>query len=493
MNFVRGCEPRCEDAQKAEQMLFDTTVREYEIAKKFDIPCTFLIQYDALIDERYIDFFKSVSNDKVELGLWYEIPKQLLDSVSLPWRGKEGWTWDWHIVPGFSMAYTKKEREKLIDSAMGEFKKVFGYYPKSVASWLIDSYTVEILSKKYNVSYIGICRDQIETDAYDLVGGYFNGGYFPSVKNMFTPAQTQENRLSSPVFRLLGPDPIHNYDNEKYMFDKDNNSATLYTLEPAWETGRKKNVVQWYDKTYFRNESLEFAYAQIGQENSFAAVGEKMFDALEMQIETFKKNKDIAFLTTSQVGELFKKSYKSTPPTCVFASDDWESGENVQSLCYSCERYTANLFRFGKKVFIRYIYLFDEDFSERYLDEPCTTWNAKYENLPVCDTLIWKNNKGILLDCECGKFFVEKINLGEIKAFWNDSEIVFAQNNIFFKNVSPIYDVTGNKSNISVSGNTIKYLYEDKNYAIQVKNALPKQNDGKIIFDSDGCFEIQFV
>ena len=70
---------------------------------------------------------KANQDEKTELGLWYEINKQLLDEVGLAWRGKEGWSWDWHIIPGFSMAYTRKERELLIDTAMNKFKEIYGF------------------------------------------------------------------------------------------------------------------------------------------------------------------------------------------------------------------------------------------------------------------------------------------------------------------------------------------------------------------------------
>ncbi len=269
MNFVRYCEPRINDIQAGKDILFETTKREMELAKEFGIKNTFLLEYDALIDERYINFFKENADENTELGLWFEIPKQLLDRVGLEWRGREGWTWDWEIIPGFSMAYTREERELIIDEAMNRFKEIYGYYPKSVASWLIDTYTMELLSKKYDVSYIGICRDQVSTDAYTLVGGYFNQAYYPSNKNMFTPAQTKEQQINTPVFRLLGPDPIHNYDNHKYFESCKEKIATLYTLEPAWPIGRDEEVIKWFKKSYFENEDLGFSYAQIGQENSF--------------------------------------------------------------------------------------------------------------------------------------------------------------------------------------------------------------------------------
>lgn len=212
-------------------------------------------------------FTKNATN-KTELGLWFEIVKPLTDKVDIPWRGIENSLWDWHIVPGFSMAYTQQERELLIDEAMDCFKRIYGYYPKTVASWLIDTYTADYLCEKYDISAIGICRDQTSTDAYTLVGGYFNQAYYPSKNNMFTPAQSEEYRVKTPVFRLLGPDPIHNYDNDKYLLDsKFDSYKGVYTLEPAWKVGNDTQIINWFFDTYYNNEDLEFSYAQLGQEN----------------------------------------------------------------------------------------------------------------------------------------------------------------------------------------------------------------------------------
>lgn len=489
MNFVRQCEPRSADFEGAKKSLFDTTVREFEIAKKYDIPCTFLLQYDAVIDDKYVDFFKKNMDEKTEIGLWYEIPKPLLDRVGLEWRGREGWTWDWHIVPGFSMAYTKEEREMLIDAAMGDFKGKFGFYPASVASWLIDTHTVNYLSEKYDVDYVAICRDQTNTDAYTLVGGYFNGAYYPSKFNMFTPAQTSENAVPTPVFRLLGPDPVHNYDNHKYVSSED--CAVLYSLEPAWTTARRQDVVEWYDKSLFKNESLNFAYAQIGQENSFFEVGEKMFDALEMQIKTFLKNDGVRFMTTGETGKLFRKTFASTPAESVYASEDWSSKEKVQSLVYNCSKYTANLFRFDNRIFFRNIYLFDEKIKEKYLDAPCVTWDATYENLPVCDTHLWKDNSGLTLERGAEKFEVVKEDENTLAAVWNDSSVTFKENRIEMKNVCPVLDLTSSNADLRIEANKLVFTKDGVEYGFSVEGANIKITENAVEF-SGGNISFSF-
>lgn len=59
-------------------------------------------------------------------------------------------------------------------------------------------------------------------------------------------------------------------------------------------------------------------------------------------------------------------------------------------------------------MFLRCLYCFSEDVPERYLDRPCETWDATYENLPVVDTLLWKGNEGLVLDTHGGPLSLEK-------------------------------------------------------------------------------------
>ena len=167
------------------------------------------------------------------------------------------------------MAYDICDREKLADVAMNDFKDIYGAYPKTVASWLMDTHTMSYISEKYGVEAFAICRDQINTDAYTLAGGYFNQGYFPSKNNCFTPAQTDANAIKTPMFRLLGPDPIHNYDKDKYLKNNKEELGRVFTLEAALPMMNSTENMEWFFDTYFKNEDLGFSYAQLGQENGF--------------------------------------------------------------------------------------------------------------------------------------------------------------------------------------------------------------------------------
>ncbi|HEY9195622.1 MAG TPA: hypothetical protein VIM77_05130, partial [Mucilaginibacter sp.] len=135
VNFIRLLEPR--DPQITEDVLYQTVVKQVAIMKEYHLGGTFLLQYDALMDKRYQTLLRSLPKGSFEIGAWWEIPQPMVEHAGLKWRGR--YPWDWRANIGFATGYTPKEREKLIDVYFRDFKKIFGYYPKSVASWFIDA------------------------------------------------------------------------------------------------------------------------------------------------------------------------------------------------------------------------------------------------------------------------------------------------------------------------------------------------------------------
>lgn len=378
INFVRGCEPRDPSMD-----LYTPAEKELRLCKKYGFPNTFLLQYDAMLRGDFKELFRRETDESTEFGVWIEIVRPLAEAVEIPWRGRPGFDWDWYVNPGFLMAYPQEQRKLLIDELMRLFRETFGAYPRSAGSWLLDAWSMEYMTEAYGIRAFAICREQLSVDAYTLWGGYYNQGYFPSRRNMLCPAQTESR--SAPVFRMLGIDPVYGYDAEGYRSPY----RTCNTLEPAWESGADAACVDWYFHTYFENECLNFAYAQLGQENSF---GWPKFGAgLTMQmkkLKAFEQKGAVAVEKLCETGEWFSANFRATPATALVADIDW-AGNGYRSCWYDCRNYRANVFAEGKHVFFRDIFRFDERFEEAYYTEPCLNWEATYENLPVVDGLSW--------------------------------------------------------------------------------------------------------
>ena len=149
VNFVRSADPRPPRAE-----MISAIREEVALNRKYGFENTILLQYDALVDPEMMAEVLKSDKSKTEFGLWFEMSRPLNEAAGLPWRPKsprENWNWDWHINPGFLMAYDHAGRKSIIDTAFKRFKTDFGYYPKSVGSWLLDAWSMDYMEKTYGV------------------------------------------------------------------------------------------------------------------------------------------------------------------------------------------------------------------------------------------------------------------------------------------------------------------------------------------------------
>jgi hypothetical protein len=387
VNFIRLLEPR--DPKITEDVLYQTVVKQVALMKKYHLGGTFLLQYDALLDPRYQKLLKSLPRNSFEIGAWWEIPQPLVEHSGMKWRGR--YPWDWRANIGFSTGYTPAERERLIDTYMRDFKEIFGYYPKSVASWFIDAHSLQYMYQKYHIVASANCKDQYGTDGYTLWGGYWNQAYYPSKINAYMPAQHAEEQVPVPIFRLLGSDPIRQYDN-----GLEHSRQGVVTLEPVYpKAGGDSTWIHWFFKQFVNGAAGAFAYTQAGQENSFT--WEPMAKGLELQFPLIEKLRDehlIKVETLSASGEWFKAHFKVTPVTAVTAMDDLP-GENRKSVWFDSRYYRANLLWEDGRLRIRDIHLFDEKMASKYETEVATGNECEFFTLPVVDGYLWSSKQAL--------------------------------------------------------------------------------------------------
>lgn len=414
INFIRGVEPRDQQID-----LFAATAAQVRLLKQYDLPGTFLIQYDALLKQEYIDLLKQEAGNKCEIGVWLEIVQPLAEKAGLEWRGRPGFPWDWHANVGFTVGYTLKERERLVDVLMDDFKTIFGYYPLSVGSWLIDAYTLRYLHEKYGIIASCNCKDQWGTDGYTMWGGYYNQAYYPSRSNVFTPAQSEGMQIPVPIFRMLGSDPIYQYDAGLLDAEEMNSSECqpVVTLEPVYSKGGgDASWVQWYFNENFNGKCLSFGYTQVGQENSFG--WEAMKEGLSCQIALVAEKaskEEIRVETLHDSAKWFRENYPVTPSASIVALSDWK-GQEHKSVWYYNRFYRVNLYIEADQFWIRDIYLFDEAYAERYLDDICEKEYLVYDNLPVLDGNKWSGGS-----TRAGIRPVELLDDGTIKELTADN------------------------------------------------------------------------
>ena len=381
INFVRYTEPRIDAI--TEEVLYQTVVSQAQDLRAKGLTGTYLLQYDALIDPSYQALMKEELARGCEVGAWWEITQPHVEAAGMEWRGR--YPWDWHANVGFSVGYTAAEREKLVDVYMAKFKEIFGFYPKSVGSWFIEAGTLACFYDKYGIEASCVCRDQVGTDGYTLWGGYWNGGFYPSRQNAYMPAQTAEGGIAVPVFRMLGSDPIYQYE-----AGVGGVVQSVATLEPVYlEGGGNPEWIDWFFRMFTQEPHMGYNYVQVGQENSFTwSAMENGFVTQTERLAALAAEGKVRIETLGETGRWFKETYPLTPPTSVITTEDTRDLQR-KTLWFNSRNYRANLLWEGPALKFRDIHLFDESLRSEYLDKPDTLPVFRYETLPLVDGCLW--------------------------------------------------------------------------------------------------------
>ena len=381
VHFIRGSEPR----DRALDLALPVQ-KQIALMQKYRLPGTFLLQYNALEREDIITLLRDLDPGQFELGIWLEMCQTHALAAGLPWRGRPGMDWDWRAYAGFSVGYAPAEREALIDAVFQKFRQVFGREAQVIGTWMIDAHSLSYLESHYAIAAACICKDQWGTDGYTLWGGYWNQAYYPSRKNAFAPAQQRAAQISIPVFRMLGSDPVVQYDMGLRLDEGAPHRQQVASLEPVYPlSGGNEAWVQWFMAQNFSSAALGFSYAQAGQENSFG--WPRMGPGLEMQLPLFAAWRREGRLQVEPLGETgrwFRRQYALTPPTSVCALAPFGQRQ-AQSIWFDCKAYRLNLYGDASGIRIRDLFCFDQDYPERYLAAPCQTDAFIYDNLPIMD------------------------------------------------------------------------------------------------------------
>lgn len=380
VNFIRQTDYRIDNA---DSLLLDATRRQIELVNHHRLPATFLIQYDALIRPEYQRLLKRRLRRGSEVGCWFEITRPHAEAAGLPWRGEHAWVS--HADVAFSTGYTPRERERLTDVYMEKFREIFGSYPRSVGSWYIDAHTLAYMHDKYGIVASCNCKDQLGTDGYTLWGGYWNQAYYPSRRNGYMPAQTVEGQIPVPVFRMLGSDPIYQYEQ-----GIGSPSQGVVSLEPVYDhAGKDRRWVEWFLESLAEQPCLAFGYAQAGQENSFT--WEAMREGLEMQLpllDSLRRARKIRVETLGASGRWFRKRFATTPATAVTVLRDIR-GEGNRTVWFDSRYYRAGVLWRNGELAIRDMHLFDERMPSAYVDRKGEGRQFRFFTLPVVDGHRW--------------------------------------------------------------------------------------------------------
>lgn len=378
INFLRGWSPDSDIVKPVRE--------DIRILGSLGLKSTFLLEYDVFNNPEIMEQVRT-AGPLFEIGCWFEIVQPLVEDAGLSWRG--GAPWDSAANIAFALGYTVQERKKLADTYMKRFHEEFGYYPEVVGAWMLDGILLEYLEEKYNIIAACICRDQYGTDGYNLWGGYYSQAYYPAKKNMLCPAQTATEQINIPLFRMLGPDPVRQYDcgliDERGKV-KPSDWQGVITMEPAYpKYGGNPVWVDWFLRENFSGKALGFSYVQIGQENSFQ--WEKVGEGLEYQYPEVAKLQSEGKLTVehlSESGRWFRENFKTSPVCSLPFESDWR-GKGAKSYWFYSRFYRINCYFENGYMRMRDLQKFDENYADRYYNAPGLSHSCLYDDLPIMD------------------------------------------------------------------------------------------------------------
>lgn len=516
MNFIRAEEPR----ERID--LMEPVRRQMALIKAHKFPATWLLQYDALVEGPFVEFLKSEMPADHEVGVWFEMNRRICDDAGIAWRGNPDWEWDYHVPVAYAIGYTPEERRKLADTAVATFKRVFGHDVKSIASWNLDAITVGHLSDRYGIDAFGNCRDQLATDGFTIWGAPI-AGYYPNRLNAWSPAVETKNQIASPIFRLLGQDPVYYYDNTISAPD---------TMEPVWSTGQSEIFVDRFLDMIANQPTQAFGYAQLGQENSFG--WPMMSKAFPMQMDKLAKARTEGKLvveTMGDTGRRFKRSFKSTPAQAQVMLQDalGRTDPPQRTVWYQSKFLRANLHFRGNEFYLRDLHVYSDRFPQPYLTEPVRQHGIEQRLPAVLDGFHWSDDEarggragcramgrfvliaadgretaltmsGLPVVTEKGAELRTDVPLeggGAFKAVFGEKEIAFSVSGApSGSRLAVVFEWAADRTALrQVSADRLYYRFRDFDYSVGIANgAASKTSDGvKIVVGPRGPIRLHMA
>lgn len=286
------------------------SIREqYQPINSASFKATWLLQYNAIQDNELVTEIKKF-NEKQEIGLLLEISEKLATSSKVIYPYDSPW-----FYPGavFLSGYTRSERIRMIDRVFNEFNHQFGYTPKSVGAWWIDSFSLDYLAKKYGVKSVLIVSDQHTTDNYGVWGGWWGVPFYPSKANVLTPAIDSTSKQDMVVIQWALRDPTLSYgEGPKY---------SNYSLQA------NDYIKQGRDLSYFKHLAEIYLNCQnkvgqitVGLETGIESLG--YINEYERQLELLAQTPNLKSATMSEFAKEFSAVYPLNPKEVVISATD---------------------------------------------------------------------------------------------------------------------------------------------------------------------------
>lgn len=325
-----------------------------DILEKYDFSATWLLRPEAIYDREIANYFKALGKNH-ELGIFLEVTPIWADEAGIAYHSSVLWHYARSI---FLSGYLPEERQKLIDAAFLKFNQVFGYFPKSVGAWHLDSSSLDYMQRRYQIDAALLCADQFSTDNYQLWGSWWGVPYYPSRNNVLMPAQSLRGKLDVVIFQWAARDPVNGYGGggEESTFSVQANDYLKHDLETAYFS-RLVDV-------YTQPKEARFGQITVGLENDhpWLTVGGEYAN----QIEALASKK-LNEVTMAEFTAWYKERFPQVSPPHLIESNDLLGSGKKATWLMSPRGRVGILKERGESV-IRDWRVYDENWPEPYLE-----------------------------------------------------------------------------------------------------------------------------
>ncbi len=285
--------------------------------KQVDVPSfpsTFLLQYDALTDKDLVKKLRLCKD--CEFGIFYEVSEKLATDTLTPYiLGSGHWSRPDKI---FLSGYSLLQRMRMIDFVAKTFNDIFGYYPKTVGAWYLDSFSLNYLVNKYGVSgYISVA-DQYDTDAQRYWGKPWGTPFYPQKYNSLASASSLNNKLNLVEIQWAQRHPTDGFCAGV--------PCSQNSLQANDYINNKKDTVYFEEiLNYYINPNNPFNQVTVGME-----VGQELSTFKDEHIKQLEilKNMDLEIVTVSKFTDWYIKNYPNLSPKMI-VTDGFTTWENT--------------------------------------------------------------------------------------------------------------------------------------------------------------------
>ncbi|MDD5415737.1 MAG: hypothetical protein PHE48_01885 [Candidatus Daviesbacteria bacterium] len=297
----------------------------FEVTKR-NLPATWLFTYDAIQNDGVRSIANTMDRNQ-ELGLFLEVTPLFARDAGVIYNQTDSWHRSNSL---FLSGYTQDDREKLIDQVFNKFREKFGFYPVSVGSWWIDSFSLEYMKNKYGVIANLTCADQFETDGYHIWGQYWSTPFFPSRYHAGMPANDINSKLDLVTIQWAERDPLNGYGK---------GPASLFSTQDYFDIDYFQELVRFYAEKH----SNSFGQITIGLEGDFTQETYAGTFARQLDFVLDMKNKGLVdVVTMKDFAGWYRNSFPTISPSQILETEDF-LGKKIKAIWYQSPFLRAHL------------------------------------------------------------------------------------------------------------------------------------------------------